>query len=283
MGSLMSMSQHGSMDSGMLGQNNPSIVQTLNDQELLTVLRRFKDKPHKIPYDVGEEDSVVPNSAVATTSASEPAAANGKSNGSDNGNAKGEKEEKEGKGEEEMEKEKKDKDAMTSLGGHASDSGKYHYDELCDLLSHIFYMRDLRGKRSTFVEIKSMPQLVEFCRPQPTQWRRILRNDPHSFKGFMTLKHVVQVFRSNGANISEAFTRDLIDNYGASPTQTTLYHRAFGIESERNPAHTTKKTKDSKPKKKRGGILGGYVLTLIILGNAMVYILSSSIVSYNIQ
>ena len=84
------------------------------------------------------------------------------------------------------------------------ESNKYHYDEMCDIFSHFYCVREKNGTTPIFGEsVHSLQELKSSMRSSKVQWRRVFRKDINCVKGFMTADHLLDVFKKLGLCLSE--------------------------------------------------------------------------------
>lgn len=132
---------------------------------------------------------------------------------------------------------------------HDNHSDLYHYDEMCDLFSHIYYVRDMNKRAITSSNVlNSLDEVRQYSRPNQTQWRRVLRKDKHAWNGLMSASHFIRMVSKLGMNISEEGFAELSSKYAVEDREAQLYIAAMNkiTEMEDKQINETKKTQTQK-------------------------------------
>lgn len=112
------------------------------------------------------------------------------------------------------------------------DLGKYHYGELCDLFSHIYYIRDMRQRApetSARHTVSSVDELEAILRPSRTQWRRLVRLDEKCIYGIISILELDRIFTKNRVQLSEQCLQEIVARFPASKRETSKYQERMGI------------------------------------------------------
>lgn len=225
---------------GFLGQeafilclDSLGVADSLNDQELLTLIRRFQDKatvPARLPTNTGNNKfRAAPkhsmSAAAASAAISTPSPAHGHSHAHAHGtavihaahNAHN-----------------KNNDVALILAalagegfgsaGHNKDENVFWYHEMCDLVSHLYFSQQVLTGQAHIPQghgLQGTDALRAFfglCRSRTVQWRRVLRKDPLSdsvVQGKVTLGSLIQIFQKHGipAHLMNAIVPVVAEQY----------------------------------------------------------------------
>jgi len=106
-----------------------------------------------------------------------------------------------------------DQEAQTLLRRVSEDGDdKYYYNELCDLWSHLARSQRSAGpsrnntRAGLLGALDSNQQddaLMDSLRCRKVQWRRVIRKDPRSKNGLLTLSTLQAIFRRQGVRLSQ--------------------------------------------------------------------------------
>jgi hypothetical protein len=101
----------------------------------------------------------------------------------------------------------------------------YHYDEMCDLFSHIFYLKHTGDReRSEFnqrsLDIGKMA-FLNTLRGNKQQIRRILRRSAPVSRGCVILSAMIQVLAKSGLKLSDKNKEFIIANYSLSRAEAS--------------------------------------------------------------
>jgi hypothetical protein len=125
-----------------------------------------------------------------------------------------------------------DHQLLTMLRRFKSDKTElYHYDELCDLFSHVYFVRDLRGRESSHGVLSSVAELEKALRPSKKQWRRIFRMDDKCVYGIVGAAHVRRIFAANRVVLSDDCLQEIIRMFPASKKEAAKYTALMGEAS----------------------------------------------------
>jgi len=114
------------------------------------------------------------------------------------------------------------------------DPEKYHYGELCDLFSHVYYVRDLRMQVPSINHrhvISSVDELESFVRPSKTQWRRLVRLNEKCIYGIISLMDLHCIFTENRLTLSEQCLQEIATRFHASKRETSKYREMMGASA----------------------------------------------------
>jgi hypothetical protein len=98
----------------------------------------------------------------------------------------------------------------------------YHYDEMCDIFSHFYSVRELKTQNPSFGHrVHSLDELMTSMRASKVQWRRVFRKDASSVKGFMTVDRLVETFHKLGLTLSEIAIAELSERFAIPDDKAT--------------------------------------------------------------
>lgn len=208
---------------------NLPLVDGLNDQELLTLIRRFQDKA-TVP-------AHLPSSGM--NSGRQPSARS-----QDHHHHHHHHHHSGGKSDMAL--------VLAALAGegfgsgsHSRDENVFWYQEMCDLVSHLYFSQQHGGVTSPLNHQHTkdpMEALLLLCRSRTVQWRRVMRKDPLSdsvVQGKVTLQSLVAVLQKHG--VPAALTQAVLTEVGRRyrvPDQEAkqileLVHRRHGADQSK--------------------------------------------------
>lgn len=169
-----------------------ALTEALNDQEILTLLRRFSDD--------GGSAVLGHSQSMSATNNSAPVSARNNS-----------------------QKSGKNSTASLPAPGQSPESAIVpatagdivYYMELNDLLSHLYYMYQIRGRVHQSTSNNVFSQFLSNARSRTVQWRRVFRKDPSIGSEVMqaSLAYVVKVFQKNGITLTESIVQEIAKRY----------------------------------------------------------------------
>jgi len=110
---------------------------------------------------------------------------------------------------------------LLTLMRRFKDKDFYLYPELCDLFSYVYWqVSNINQKSITRRKLEHNPnnlkEFLETARSKQTQWRRSLRKDPYTLRGYVTLSVLIKIFNKFGVVINESIQREIYDKYHVS-------------------------------------------------------------------
>lgn len=133
-----------------------------------------------------------------------------------------------------------DQEVLTVMRRFADVNGVVHYQEMCDLISHVYYQHqsvtqsqtlhgiasDARGR----LTVQTFDSFAAAARARTIQWRRTLRKEPHTISGKCTLAVLIEVFTKNGMVLSDPIIEEIarrykVSNAEADPILAELHRR----------------------------------------------------------
>ena len=98
------------------------------------------------------------------------------------------------------------------------DDDIYHYEELADLISHVYHrthneqQSDRKFKKSS-MDLSNFQTFKSSARLRNIQWRRTLRKDPNTVSGYLTLSILDKLFRKHGYLLADEILDELYLRY----------------------------------------------------------------------
>jgi len=107
------------------------------------------------------------------------------------------------------------------------DADSYYYEEMCDLVSHVYAKNSSMGTPSTksrkFTIIdSSLEAFKQNARVRTIQWRRTFRKDPQTHDGFVTLAILEKLFKKHGLQLADAVVDEIRRTYEVDPDQSAI-------------------------------------------------------------
>jgi hypothetical protein len=183
-----------SQEAFILSLDSLNLVDSLNDQELLTLIRRFQDKV-TVPSHLPSADHKGFNSCRSPTARSQDG--HHHHHHHHNGN-------------------KSDMVLVLAAlagegfggGSHKHDENVFWFQEMCDLVSHLYFTQQQQqggiavsqnGQHTN----DPLQALFVLCRSRTVQWRRVMRKDPASdsvVQGKLTLASLMSILQKHGVS-----------------------------------------------------------------------------------
>jgi hypothetical protein len=218
-----------SQEAFILSLDSLNLVDSLNDQELLTLIRRFQDKV-TVPSHLTPVDHKGFNSARSPTARSQD-------------------------GHQHHHHHSGNKSDMVLVlaalagegfggSGQKHDENVFWFQEMCDLVSHLYFTQQggnavPNGQHAN----DPMQALLVLCRSRTVQWRRVMRKDPASdsvVQGKLTLASLMSILQKHGVSsaLVKIVSTELSKRYRVSDAEAKqildlLHHRQGADQSKR--------------------------------------------------
>jgi len=127
-----------------------------------------------------------------------------------------------------------DQELITLMRRFKDKDGRYAYNELCDLLSHLYFFNPNRQKEEPVTDAFEL--FKQSARMRTLQWRRTFRKDPHVLHGKMTLAVLEKILvKHKMASLPASVKTAICDMYSV-PTNEAIpvlkaLHRIGAIDT----------------------------------------------------
>jgi hypothetical protein len=113
-----------------------------------------------------------------------------------------------------------DQELITLMRRFKDKEGKYIYDELCDLMSHLYFFHPSRQKEQPATDAFEL--FKQSARMRTLQWRRTFRKDPHVLDGKMTLSVLEKIMQKHKMASLPAYVKTAITDMYSVPANEAI-------------------------------------------------------------